>query len=146
MENIDYERNNQRNIERFVLIFFSIYSVSMILVSVTREWASWTSFLLFSDAVIAWGLYFKEWRDYRSRAIVTMIVMELSLLLYGMQGKSLFPVLTIAAFFAVLAGIYGITDLFYDTFITTVILIFYHIVILQTIQFNSFGDVLEVLL
>lgn len=146
MENIDYDKLQQQKTEKFVLILFSLYGFGMVAVSVAQDWADWVSFFLFANAVTGWILYIGHWRDYRSRAFLITVMMGVMLMLFGAYMEDIFQTLAIMASFAVIAGFFGICDLIGIIAVATAVLIFYHGVILKTIQFSSLAENLRIII
>lgn len=146
MENIDYDKLQQQKTEKFVLILFSLYGFGMVAVSVAQDWADWVSFFLFANAVTGWILYIGHWRDYRSRAFLITVMMGVMLMLFGAYMEDIFQTLAIMASFAVIAGFFGICDLIGIIAVATAVLLFYHGVILKTIQFSSLAENLRIIL
>lgn len=142
----DKDKLHQQKIEKFVLTLFSMYGVGMVAVSIAQDWASWVSFFLFANAVTGWILYIGHWRDYRSRAFLITVMMGVMLMLYGAYMEDIFQTLAIVASFAVIASFFGIGDLIGIIAVTTAILLFYHGVILKTIQFSSFAESIRIIL
>lgn len=140
MENIDNDKLREQKTEKVALALFSLYGCCMVTGSVVQNWAIWVSFFLFANAVTGWILYIGRWRDYRSRAFITTIMMGVMTMLYGAYITDIYQMLAIVASFTVFIGFYGISDLVGIIAIATAVLLFYHVVILKTLQFTSFEE------
>ncbi len=145
MENVTYEGNNRKKIERFLLGICSIYEVIMIAVSVKREWDSWIAIFMLAGLAISWILHISKYRDYAFRARFTAIIMQGSIVLYATHLKELSTILPVFATFVVLSGLYGMAEIVSMTFVSAAFLFFYHGAILGSIPFQNMNEVMKAL-
>ena len=108
MEHLTYEGNNQRKIERFLLLIYTVYSPNMILVSVKQDWDSWVGFLLIGMLAGCWIVYVSKLKNYAYRAKLTAVMMQGSMVLYAIQLNDLPGVLPVFMAFAVFMGMFQI--------------------------------------
>ncbi len=146
MEYIDYEKQNQRKIEIFILVLYTLYSGCMFWLAIEQGWQGWKTLLLCTNCLFSWGVYLKKYRDYRSRAIINTASMQISIVLFATRYENLSLTLAIVVAFTVIVGLYGIMDLMYITGMTMIVLVFYHGVIAHTIQFYSTAGLAQVIL
>jgi len=127
-------KENQRKIERFVLIFYSIYSVNLFLDAVLDKRAAWIPAVMASALVVTWVLYLIKYKTFRVRAGVAAAMIQISTVLYliGIEEKAVavptFMVLTI------LVAFYGITELLWLTLISAFFVVFYHGIITESFE------------
>ena len=146
MENINQDYENRSNIERLILILFSLYSGCLIAIGSLSDWDGWAIFLMTLDVLLCWIIYIGKFRDYRSRGLVYTSLIQLSILLYATRVDDMFTILPIFIAFVILTGFYGISDMLYSPMISGAILIFYHGVIVQTLSFSTPAETIRTLL
>ena len=143
MENISHDKENRSKIEVLTLILFSLYSGCLISIGSLLDWDGWVIFLMTLDVLFCWIVFIGKYRDYRSRGIIYTSLMQLSIILYAVRVDDVFTVLPIFIAFVILIGFYGISDMLYSPMVSSMILIFYHSVIAQTLSFYSAAETIR---
>ncbi|MCM1087435.1 MAG: ATP-binding protein [Muribaculaceae bacterium] len=134
MEFLNQNKQNQRNTERFVLLLYSLYSVSLCLGIIRSGGELWVSGFLLIALGAACFLCLSKYRNYRVRAILTGILMQLSVILYAAHTADLSAVIPTFMVMSVLVAIYGFAGTIWIPLISLAFLIFYHGVIIDTFQ------------
>lgn len=134
MEFFNQNKQNQRNTERFVLLLYSVYSVSLCLGIIRSGGELWVSGFLLIALGAAWFLCLSKYRNYRVRAILSGILMQLSVILYAAHTADLSAVIPIFMVTSVLVAIYGFTGTIWIPLISLTFIIFYHSIIIDTFQ------------
>ncbi len=146
---MDYLEGNprkQRNTERYILIFYSIYHFSMFLVSINSHWETWTSVFMAAAFTSSWVVYLGKYRDYHFRAFYTAAMVQVTLILYTIHLSDIFTAFATILALVVLMGVYEIPDLLITPFLSSTFILFFHGVILKTIQFTSVNAAVSLLL
>ena len=146
MEYIGYSERNQRPTERFVLVLYSIYSVCIGFISLEMDWENWAVFLIFASLAVAWSVHVGNYRDYRFRAMLTTLAMQLCMLTFAIHVEDLFSVLALFAAFVIFLGLYGIVEVLYLTTVSAALIFLYHGVILGTIDPQSPEEALQLMM
>lgn len=55
VEKVTYEEENQKKIERFILVVYSIYNIAMIVMADGQRWDRWVDYLLFLEMAACWA-------------------------------------------------------------------------------------------
>lgn len=134
MEDINKMKNEERGCERFALLIFSLYNISMICASIRMQWENWMTFSLISLLVVAWVVFLGKYRDYQFRAKFVTILIQISINLYAIFEKDLSNILLILIALAVLTCLYGISDIIKISMISAMLLFFYRGVIMQSLN------------
>jgi len=145
LENVTYEGNNQKKIERFLLAVFTFYEAIMIMVSVKREWDSWLAILLLTGLAISWILHISRFKDYGFRAKFTTFMMQGSIVIYTMYLEDISVILPVFATFVVLSGLYGRSEIVGMTFVSAGFIFFYHGVVVDSIPLQTTGEIVKAL-
>ena len=108
-----------------MLLIYTIYSITIILVFVGKDHGGWGAFLLLFILMLSWFLYISTYKTYVFRAKFTTIMMQISVLLYAVSMKELSKALPVFITTVVVLGLYGIADIIYIT-VVSAIFIFLH--------------------
>ena len=142
MGNRNETGNNPRKVERLILIIYSIYSASMIVMSAARGWESWIGFFLLAALAFSWIIYISRYKDHMVRARYIAAMTQVSLFLYAHQAEDIAGGLPIFIAFVVFLGLFECLDVIYITMFSATMLFFYHGVIAETIPWSTSRDVL----
>lgn len=134
------DKREQQGIEKFVLVLFTLYDAGILFLVMLQKWESWIAFVLGISLALSWILYIGAYRDYRFRAIMNTLAMQVCLLLYMSQVDELTSVIGIFTSSVVFIGLYGILDLLCITWASSVLLILYHVFVAHSIQITSLEE------
>lgn len=134
MDKITYT-GSRNAIESFMLIIFSVYAATIMIVS-DKTIGFWVLFLL----MICWILYSSKFKTYEFRATVTSIVMQITAVLYAVQKENITQAVPVLIVFIVFMGLYGIANIITMTLACTAAVFFAHAVILKTVSFQSAAE------
>ena len=142
MEKLTY-MGNQKKIEVFLLIMYTIYTAGIIVSAARPSLENWTDFTLLIILASCWILFLFKYKDYRFRATYTSVMMQISLILYTVHERELRHALPVYIVFVVMVGLYGIADNILLTTVTTLIVFIYHILIIKTIPLENMRDIVS---
>lgn len=137
MDRITYE-GSQNKIESFMLIVFSVYAATIMIVS-SRTIGFVVLFLL----MVCWILYSCKFKSYEIRVRITSVIMQLCAILYGVQRDNVTQTVPVLIVFVVFMGLYGIADIIITTLASTVVIFFVHAFVLHTVPFDSVAEVMN---
>ncbi len=146
MEKFTYEGINQKRIEQFQLIIFSIYGINIMMSLIQMGKAIWLSCVVLSMLALAWIVNAGKYKTYGFRARITAIAMQVCMVIYATQIDSILRVLPIFMLFVVLSGLYGITDIIGYSVLPVIFIFAYHAFALKTISIETSHDILIVVL
>ena len=63
VEHITYEGDNQKKIERFLLLVYTVYNLNMIIMAIKQEWDSWVGFLLVGMLAGCWRVHIRKFKS-----------------------------------------------------------------------------------
>ncbi|MBD5474899.1 MAG: response regulator [Lachnospiraceae bacterium] len=135
-----------RKLEQIVLIFFTIFSLSMFVSSFLLAWHILLKELIIATVVAGWIVFSRKYRDYKYRAKFLAVMTWVNFAIYATQSVSFTSMLSTMLALIVLLGIFSITDIIYiDLFCATVI-IAYHVFVLRTFKVETANEVLRLFL
>lgn len=140
MEKMTY-MGNQKKIESFLLVMYSIYTAGIIVSAARPSLENWIDISLIAALISSWALFLCKYKNYRFRATYTSVMMQFSLILYTFYEQELRHALPVYIVFVVMVGLYGIADNIFLTTFTTVLVFSYHIFIIKTIPLQDMRDV-----
>ncbi len=126
-------QQDQRRVERFVLIFFSIYAVNLMISSIQRGWPLWLAWAIMGTSVAAWVSFLIHYRNFRTRAAFTAVMIEIAVILYAAHVEDLLSVMPTFMFLMLLVAFLGITKLLWTVPLSALFILFYHSVIAGTL-------------
>ena len=125
MEKFDYSKNDQRNIEKRVLLIYVLYNIYLLAMSIKWDLDNWIRIGLIVGPMLGWIVYIGRYRNYQFRAAFTTALMQGSILLYITHVAN-FPVaLPFSVAMVVFAGLYGLPEILYITVVSTLLQFMY---------------------
>ncbi len=146
MEYLTYEGENQKKIEKFVLIVYCVYYLNMITKIVRLDWDTWIGLVLTGLLAFCWIINVGRSRTYGFRANFYAISMQVSLIIYSIGLGDITPILPIFIAFIVFFGLFGIENIVRTTLLSSAVLIGYHGLILKSISLSTWNEKLSFLL
>lgn len=146
MDKVTYNANNQRKIERFLLIIYTMYSVGMLLFFANHEKAGLINFLLLFLVMTDWLIHLAGVNTYSFRVKISSVLMQISVVIYAVNTESLAQVYAVFATFIILLGLYGIQEIIFITTVSFILILGYHTFSLFAFASESANDVMSILL
>ncbi len=137
MEYFNQTKQDQRNTERFVILFYSLYTVCLCAGALKDGWRLWIPACLLAAVFAGWAVYFSRYKNYRTRATATSLLIEFSLLLYAAHKDDMYALIPTFMALSVLVAFYGFSKLLWLIFASLLFILFYHGVIHGTFRFAS---------
>lgn len=122
MEFYEESLARQRGIERMMLLFFGAYILMMIWHSVRENWPIWIPICMVVLSLSSWILYFKEYKNYMTRTLISSIGMAFSMLIAGIYITDLWSGITSFYVFSVLIALYGVAEYIYISLAVAIII------------------------
>lgn len=134
MEHVTYSGDNQKIIERFLLFVYTIFSLVIYGLGVNQHWNIWSNIIIIACFMAAWTVHLTKVKTYEFRAFFSAIMMQCSLIVYGINVEEISTFLLTFYVFIVLFGSYGKPKIISSTLITAVFIFLYRGVILKNLQ------------
>lgn len=128
-----YERENNKHIERVILVIYTAYTFAMTVMSFLLGWSKWVPQIILGGLALCIFVHVQKVKTYRFRALFTVFMAWMNFVIYGMNSESLFSILSTQVCMVILLGIYCIPETVYVAVFASTFLIFYHGFILKTI-------------
>ena len=142
---MDKKKERSRNIENFILFFFSIYNFCMFVDAIRRGWAVWVSVFILLCFMSCLFVHLGKYKDYHFRAVFTTSMMQVTLCLYGMNVGSLYNLFPYLCALIVLTELYGIVEIPTLFTISVLFLFFYHSIILCTLPYDTVDGMYKII-
>ncbi len=140
MEDYTYKEANQKKIERFLLMVYTVSVAVMSWVLFTQVKSTFAGVMLLVLLFMDWLLIVGNWRNYQMRAIVGAILWETGLLIYAFHMDSVERVLPLFMTSVLLIGLFGIANIICITAVAGVLLLLGHALILKTVSFATLEE------
>lgn len=137
MEFINENLQNRRNIERFVLLFYSLYSILLCYATVRRGGQVWISWIMIIALIVSWFVFFMEYRSFRTRALITTLMIQMTVILHAIHTDDMVVVVPTFIVLSILIAFYGYEEFIRLSFVSVLIVAFYHGVIADTFMAAS---------
>ncbi len=124
---------NSRLTERFLLGIYTLYSVTLVLISQSQNWARWNDMVFIVCLMMAWALYMGQYKNYKFRMKLTAILMQVSVVLYAMHADEFPDTLPTFMVFVVLLSLMGVADIIFLTMLSIFVIFIGHAFITHTI-------------
>lgn len=132
MEFFEQNRQYQRKRERVVIILYSIYTLNLCIAAVHHGWPAWIPGIMLAGLASGWGIFLGKYRNFRIRAFIGTILIQLTVILYAAHMKELIMVVPTFMAMAVIVSFFGISELLGIALFSLLFIIFYHGVIAGT--------------
>ncbi|MBQ7955462.1 MAG: response regulator [Lachnospiraceae bacterium] len=143
MENLIYEGENQKRIERFLMAIYSLYCVTIIILSNRQQWGSFVDLLLTIMLTGSWIVSFSQQKKYNFRAKFVAFMIQCSVVLYAINMETIKDALPVFFLFVVLMGLYGIAEIVLFTLISGAAIFLCHVFWLKSIPVETFSDMMN---
>ncbi|MBQ1171612.1 MAG: hypothetical protein IIX48_03290 [Lachnospiraceae bacterium] len=128
MEHYIATEKQERKIEKFVLIFFTIYGIMMGYVGITKKWDAWIIVIIGFSLATAWALFIMRYKTYSMRALFTTLLIQLCFFLYALYSDNYVDIIPPFFIIGSVISMYAITDLVVIVNITQILLLVIFIV------------------
>lgn len=118
-------KQNQRNSERFIVFFFFLYNLNLCISAIRRGWPSWIPSFMLGAALISLAALILKYKNYQSRARLTVCMIQFSVILYAAHVDDLRTVIPTFMFLTVLSAFYGISKLMWIPLASELFIVFY---------------------
>ena len=142
MEKYTYEGSNQKRIEQFQLLVFSIYGINIVMSLLQMSGKIELSCVVLLMLAIAWVVNAGRYKTYAFRVRITAAVMQVCIVVYSTQIDNILRVLPIVMLFVVLLGLYGMTDVIAYSVLPVIFIFAYHGFVIKTIPLETSNDIL----
>ncbi|RKI43702.1 response regulator [bacterium D16-51] len=137
MEYFNQNKQNLRNTERFVAIFFSLYSINLCISVIRQKQDAWIPVCIFITALASWAIFLSKYKTFRTRAAITTLLIQSNIIIYATHTNDLHAVIPTFMVLTVLVAFYGSAKLQWLTLISLFYIIFYHGVITSSFSLAS---------
>ena len=134
MEFFEQNRRNQRKRERVAVILYSIYTLGLCAAAINHGWKAWIPGAMLVGLTAGWGLFLSKYRNFRVRAVIGTVLIQMAVILYASNTKELSVVVPTFMAMAVIVSFFGISELLWIPLASVCFIIFYHGVIAGTFE------------
>ena len=129
-----YNQNiqNQRNLERFVVILYSLYTVNLCIGMVRNGKELWIPGVMIVMGAVSWIVFVGKYKTFRFRAALTSVLIQLMLILCAVCTDDMQGVIPTFMVSMVIVALYGQIKLLGIPMASVLFVIFYHGVIMDT--------------
>lgn len=128
------ESTGERSAERMSIIIYSVYSLILLIGSIILRWGSWIPVFISIGMLLGWTAFIKRYRNYRSRAFFMATLTILNFLIYGMESRNLFGMISTFSALVFLLSLYMIPEIIYLAVGGSVVVFLYHVVVSRAIR------------
>lgn len=130
-------KQDQRSMERMVIIFYSLYTINLYIGMIRLGVKLWIPIVMLVLGAVSWGVFFSNYKTFRIRAAITSCLMQITVILCAANTDKLSEVVPTFMVFTVLVAMYGQIRLLWLTIVSILFIIFYHSVITDTFMAQS---------
>lgn len=105
MEN--FMKKNEKKIEGFIIIVYSLYVLTMVYISKQQEWAPWVANVMVVCLVADWIMVLGKYKTYHFRSYFSAIMMQISVILYVVNQEDFSRAIPVFLAFVVFSGLFG---------------------------------------
>lgn len=146
MENNNYEKMSKRQVELVVLIIYSIYGASTLIMGNKSGWNAWGLVCILMQMIFGWFFFFSKYKTYQFRAYYVTIVSQCNILFYAYYVNDVFDVLSTFSALVILLGLYEIPRIIGIPFISYTAMLFYFDVVKDTVHATNMLENMRIFL
>ena len=146
MEQNSYEKMNKRQVELIVLIIYSIYCFSTLIMGNQSNWNSLGLVTILMQMLFSWFFFFAKYKTYEFRAYYVTIVCQFNILFYAYYINDVFEILSTFSALVILLGLYELPRIVGIPFLSYTLMLFYFDVIKDSIHANNFFEQMQIFL
>lgn len=133
-------------IERTMLLFYFVYSVTMTVVTIQSGWPIWLALFTNVGWLVGLILHLAKIQTYMFRAYAITCLMQMSVILWSLNTESLSMTIPVMILHSVALVLYGIPEVIYIPTVVSIFLIGYHLLIENTVSLSSGEQTLQTVL
>lgn len=146
MEQNNYEKMNKRQVELIVLIIYSIYCFSTLIMGNQSNWNSLGLVAILMQMLFSWFFFFAKYKTYEFRAYYVTIVCQFNILFYAYYINDVFEILSTFSALVILLSLYELPRIVGIPFLSYTLMLFYFDVIKDSIHANNFFEQMQIFL
>lgn len=135
--NFTYSESNQKKIEIYSVVIYSLYTIALVTLSVRREGNQWTGMLMTCGMLLLWIMYVGKIKTYVFRATFYVTVMQTILIVHVSKLEDFTRALPVLLVFVVLVSLYGIAELIYISTVGILVVFIIHVFVIKS--YNDAG-------
>ncbi|MCH5248603.1 MAG: response regulator [Lachnospiraceae bacterium] len=132
MEYFKKAQQEQNNIERFIVILFTLYGLTVCANFIRREEPAWLTCTVIIMMIFSWIIHISKFRNSRVRATWISVLMQLIIILYATHVENLIDLTPTFMAVIVIVALFSHTGMLLLTLLSVAFIIFYHSVIAGT--------------
>lgn len=129
--------SENKGLERSNLIFFCIYYIGMIFITILQKWELWITFTLVLGILASMYIFAGQYKDFHFRTLMTSIAMLISFTLFSIHVENLLLILPVYIALLVLIGLYGNLDCIKVCIPFSGLIFFLHYIIIYPVWKNE---------
>ena len=118
---------NEKAIERFLLGIFTLYTITLMLISSQNGWSRINDVIWMVALLISWSLHLGRYKEYEFRMKTFALLTQVSVILYAVHSENFQDAIPTFMVFVVLLGLTGIESLTFITVGSIAFVFCYHI-------------------
>lgn len=130
-------KQNQRSMERMVIIFYSLYTINLCIGMIRNGAKAWIPGVMIALGVAGWSFFLSNYKTFRIRTALTSAFMQVTVILCATNTDELSDIIPTFMVLTVLVALYGQIKLLWLTLASALFIIFYHGVIADTFMVQS---------
>jgi signal transduction histidine kinase/CheY-like chemotaxis protein len=126
VESLNQNKQEQRGLERFELLFYSGISIVLAINVLYTNRTLWVPLIMLLSVVICWMVFLDYYKNFRIRACITTAAFQLTFVLYALICRDITVEISVFMAMTVLVALYGLMEPLWITVAAGVFLLLYH--------------------
>lgn len=135
----------RKKLERSVLVIYTLFSLATFASGLLLHWNIFVEEYYVFATIVPWIIYGKNYRNYKSRALLLALLSWINLTVYAMFSDSFASVLCTMFTIIVLMGVFCIPEVVYLGVVFTTVIIVIQVFALRTFAVNNASDFIRLL-
>ena len=138
MGKYEYEKSYARQMESIVIIVCAVYVITELFLGYRNNWNVWGQAIVLGSAICSWILFFGKYQDFEVRAHITSITSQVIIVVYGIECKDFYLILSLFISLCIVLGLYGVPKVMIYPFVSYNIVVYYYICIEKSLVWGSY--------
>lgn len=140
MGKYDYLKSYERQIESIVVAIVSIYCMTELILGYRNSWDPWGQTAVLLGLIVMGIFFFGKYKTFEVRAHVSCFISQIMILVYGVECKDFYLILSLFISLCILLGLYGVTKAMIYPFFSYNALVLYYIFIDGQLKWGRYSS------
>ena len=138
MGKYDYQKSYSKQIENIAILICSLYSLTELIIGYSNGWNSFGQAVVLCGMIVSWICFLGQYKTYEVRVYITSIIAQITIVIYAIEVKNFYAVISVFLSLCIALGLYGIPKIMTVPLVTYTGIILYCIFVDKTLSWGHY--------